>query len=49
VLGIKRWFDELFDGYLVQESMWGFRFLIGKTYGMIWSVGKKERREVYGI
>ena len=25
VLGIKRCFDELFDGYLVEESMWGFR------------------------
>ena len=24
------WFDELFDGYLVVESMWGFRVLIGK-------------------
>jgi len=29
VLGIKRWSDELFDGYLVEESMWGFRVLIG--------------------
>ena len=25
VLGIKRCFHELFDGYLVEESMWGFR------------------------
>ena len=30
VLGIKMWFNELFDGYLVVESMWGFRVLIGK-------------------
>ena len=20
--GIKKWFDKLFDGYLVEESMW---------------------------
>ena len=35
VLGIKRCFDELFDGYLVEESMWGFRVLIGNRKGLI--------------
>ena len=28
--GIKRWLDKLFDGYLVEESMWDFRVLIVK-------------------
>ena len=43
--GIKRCFDELFDGYLVEESMWGFRVLIGKRKGLIWVVRNKEKRE----
>lgn len=30
VSGIIRWFDELFDCYLVEESMYGFRGLIAK-------------------
>ena len=30
MLGIKRWLDELFDGYLVEESIWPFRVLIGR-------------------
>lgn len=30
VFGIIRWFDELFDCYLVEESMYGFRGLIAK-------------------
>lgn len=35
VLGINKWFDELFDVYVVEGSMWGFRFLIGKREGLI--------------
>jgi hypothetical protein len=45
VLEIKRWFDELLNGYLVEESMWGFRVLIGKRKGLIWVVRNKEKRE----
>ena len=41
MLGIKRWFNELFDGYLVEESMWDFWVLIGKRKGSIW--GHKEK------
>ena len=26
VLGIKKWFDESFDGYLVEESVWDLGF-----------------------
>lgn len=34
VLGNEKWFDELFNGYLVKESKWGFRVLIGKRKGL---------------
>ncbi len=37
MLGIKRLFDELFDGYLVEENMWGFWVLIDKRKCLIWS------------
>jgi hypothetical protein len=47
VLAVKRWFDELFDGYLVEESIWGFRVLIGKRKGLIWDC--KEEGEIYGV
>ena len=26
VLGIKKWFDESFDGYFVEESVWDLGF-----------------------
>lgn len=31
VLRTKRWFDEFIEDYLVEENMWSFRGLIGKT------------------
>ena len=34
VLGNEKWFDELFNGYLVKESKWGFRVLIVKRKGL---------------
>ena len=34
VLGNEKWFDELFNGYLVKESKRGFRVLIGKRKGL---------------
>ena len=46
MLGIKRWFDELFDGYLVEESIWGFRVLIGKRKGFIWSCKEEENERI---
>ena len=33
-MGIKRWFNELFDGYLVEESIWGYRVSISKGKGV---------------
>ena len=31
MLGIRRQFDQLFDGYLSKESTWEFRVLMGKA------------------
>lgn len=54
VLGIKRWFNELFDGNLVEYSMWGFRILNEKgNDGIEWclkvvstvSVNNKEKKK----
>ena len=47
VLGIKRWFDELIDGYLVEESMWDFWVLIGKRKGL--GLQGRRRREFFGV
>lgn len=47
MLGIKRWSNELFDSYLVEESMWGFRVLIGKIKGLIRGCEEEEKREVF--
>ena len=49
LIGIKRWFNELFDGNLVEESMVEFRVLIGKRKGLIWVVRKKKKRDCYGV
>ena len=50
VLGIKRRFDELFDDYLVAESMWGFRALIGKKKGAWFRIVKKKKmRDFFGV
>lgn len=38
VLGTYKWFDELFDVYVVEGSMWGFSFLISKREGLIINV-----------
>ena len=32
---VRYCFDELFDGYLVEESMWGFRVSIGNRKCLI--------------
>ena len=42
MLGIKKWIDELFDSYLIEESMW---VLIGKRNGLIWDCKAKEKKE----
>ena len=48
VLGIKRRFDELFDDYLVAESMWGFRALIGKKKrGLILDCKEEENERFF--
>lgn len=47
MLGIKRWSNELFDSYFVEESMWGFRVLIGKIKGLIRGCEEEEKREVF--
>ena len=43
MIGIKRWFDELFDGYLVEKHMLGFRVLIGKIKYLIWDCKEEEK------
>ena len=43
MIGIKRWFDELFDGYLVEKHMLGFRVLIGKIKYLIWGCKEEEK------
>ena len=45
VVGIKRWFDELFDGYLVEESMLASRVMVGKRKGLIWGFLRKKKKE----
>ena len=42
MLGIKKWIDELFDSYLIEESMW---VLIGKRNGLIWDCKAKEKKK----
>jgi hypothetical protein len=46
VLGIKRWFDELFDCYLVEEVL-GFRVLIGKRKGLICGYKEEEKYRIF--
>lgn len=50
VFGFIRWSDELFDSYLVEESMYGFRGLIAKRRNLIWCC-KEEGNEgfFYGV
>ena len=49
MFGIKRWFDELFDGYLVGESMWRFRIFISKRKGLFWGCKEEELDKFYGV
>jgi len=44
-MGCIRWFDELFDDYLIEESSGdlGFWLLIGKRKGMIWGCKEEEK------
>ena len=47
VIGFKRWFDELFDGYLLEESMWGLQFLVGRRKSLRLHGGKRENFIVF--
>lgn len=48
MLGIKRWFDKLFDSYLVEENV-GFQVLIGKIGDLIWDYKEQERENFMGF
>ena len=39
---LKSGFDELFDSYLIEESM---QVLIGKRNGLIWDCKAKEKKK----
>ena len=47
VIGFKRWFDELFDGYLLEESMWDLQFLVGRRKSLRLHGGKRENFIVF--
>ncbi len=46
MIGIKRWFNELFDDYLVEESMWNFRVWIGKRNSLIWGCQEEGNERI---
>ena len=48
-LGIKRWFDGLFDGCLKEESVWGLRFWWVKEKAWFGVVRKKKGRRFYCV
>lgn len=49
LLEIKSWFDDVFDFYLVEESLWGFRVWQVKWRFWFGVVREMEKKEFDGV